>query len=189
MHFGTGSSRQFCCFRHYRSSYFATETWTWDYHVDIKGCALSWFRAYLSDCLHFVHVHNVPSNQTRVSHGVPRGSVLEPLLFSLYMLPLGAVIRRQCINLHCYGEDTQLYLTMKPGEIVQLPKIECCLKDVNTWLTNNFLLLNSNITEVMLVRPNQLGITLSGHLPTLHGISLTSNTSTKNLSVLSTKTS
>ena len=57
-----------------------------EHHVGNKDCVLSWFRSYLSDCLQFVHV-NEPSNHTRVSNGVPQGSVLGP--FSLYMLPLG----------------------------------------------------------------------------------------------------
>src|SRR4029434_6641002 len=37
------------------------------HHVGIKGCALSWFRSYLSDRHQFVHVHEKSSNHTRVS--------------------------------------------------------------------------------------------------------------------------
>src|SRR4029434_1257367 len=72
---------------------------------------------------------------------------------------------------------------MKPEEIVQLPKIECCLQDVKSWMTNNFLLLNSDKTEVMLVGPKQLRMT-SSHLPTLDGISFTSNTSITHFCVI-----
>ena len=50
-----------------------------------------------------------------------------------------------------------------------LPKIETCLQDVKSWM-NNFLLLNSDKTDVMLVGPNQLRMTQSSHLPTLNGI-------------------
>src|SRR4029434_5635680 len=55
------------------------------------------------------------------------------------------------INFHCYADDTQLYLSMKPDEIVHLAKIETCLQDVKSWMANNFLLLNSDKTEVMYI--------------------------------------
>ena len=87
------------------------------------------------------------------------------------MLTLGAFIRKHGINFHCYADDTQLYPSVKPDEIVHLPKIEAYLQDIKAWMTNNFQLLNTDKTEVMLVGPKQLRITLSSHLPTLNGFS------------------
>uniref|UniRef100_A0A8C9X8F2 Reverse transcriptase domain-containing protein n=1 Tax=Sander lucioperca TaxID=283035 RepID=A0A8C9X8F2_SANLU len=63
--------------------------------VGIKGIALSWFKSYFSDRSQFVNVNDESSRHAKVSHGVPQGSMLGPILFSLYMLPLGNIIRKQ----------------------------------------------------------------------------------------------
>ena len=53
-----------------------------EHQIGIKGTALSWFRFYLSDRSQFVHVNDESSINTTVSHGVPQGSVLGPILFT-----------------------------------------------------------------------------------------------------------
>ena len=111
--------------------------------LGITGAALCWFKSYLSDRFQFVHVNDKASLQTKVNCGVPQGSVLGPILFTLYMLPLGNIIRKHNIHFHCYADDTQLYLSMRPDEINQVVQLQECLRDIKSWMTCNFLLLNS----------------------------------------------
>jgi len=66
--------------------------------IGINGPALGWFKSYLSDRFQFVHVNEESSSHTRVSRGVPQGSVIGSILFTLYMLPLGNIIRQHDIK-------------------------------------------------------------------------------------------
>ncbi len=69
------------------------------------------------------------------------------------MLPLGDIIRKYGISFHCYADDTQLYISTRPDKTSKLPKLTECVKNFKDWMTNNFLLLNSDKTEILLIGP------------------------------------
>ena len=51
----------------------------------IRGRTLKWFESYLSNLLQYVDYNNCTSKKQIITHGVPQGSILGPLLFILYM--------------------------------------------------------------------------------------------------------
>ncbi len=92
-------------------------------------------------------VNEEVSYQSQVQYGV-QGSVLDPLIFTLNMLPLGDIIRKHGVSFHCYADDTQLYISSQPNETYQFAKLTECIVDSKNWMTSNFLLLNSEKTGV-----------------------------------------
>ncbi len=110
--------------------------------------------------------------------------MLGPLLFSIYMLPLGNIIRKHGINFHCYAADTQLYISSRPDENTNSSKLTECLKDIKSWMTRNFLLLNSDKTEVLLIGPKNHPQNLLQNNFNIEGCPVTLSTTVKDLGVI-----
>ena len=101
---------------------------------------------------HYVSLSNHCSAFTHVHSGVPQGSVLGPILFTMYIKPLSAIIDSHSIIHHSFAGDLQLQMSAPPDRISELlHSMQSCISDVKAWATANMLKLNDNKTELMLV--------------------------------------
>ena len=127
--------------------------------VGIKGTALQWFTSYLSNRTQSVHIGKESSDPQPLQFGVPQGSVLGPILFTLYTSPLGDVIAKHGVKYHLYADDTQLYLSFSPNncsdQIDNITKMESCINDIKDWMVQNRLQLNDNKTEFLIIGTSQ----------------------------------
>ncbi len=120
----------------------------------ISGTALQWFDSYLSDRSFKVSWRGEVSKSQHLATGVPQGSVLGPLLFSVYMASLGSVIQKHGFSYHRYADDTQLYLSFHPDDLTIAACISACLADICSWMKDHHLQLNLAKTELLVVSAN-----------------------------------
>ncbi len=120
----------------------------------ISGTALKWFDSYLSDRSFKVSWRGEVSKSQHLATGVPQGSVLGPLLFSVYMASLGPVIHKHGFSYHCYADDTQLYLSFHPDDLTIAARISAYLADISSWMKDHHLQLNLAKTELLVVSAN-----------------------------------
>ncbi len=120
----------------------------------ISGTTLQWFDSYLSDRSFKVSWRGEVSKSQHLATGVPQGSVLGPLLFSVYMASLGSIIQKHDFSYHCYADDTQLYLSFHPDDLTIAARISAYLADMSCWMKDHHLQLNLAKTELLVVSAN-----------------------------------
>ena len=112
----------------------------------INNIAVPWLKSYLFNRGQCVSVNNCLSEPCLLSSGVPQGSVLTPLLFTLYMKPLASLISNFGFGYHFYADD----VTFNHTNAFNASVIANCLKVVEQWPSLNKLKLNPSKTQCML---------------------------------------
>ena len=152
----------------------------------ISGLALQWLSSYLTDRSQQVKLDGYLSPNAPLPFGVPQGSVLGPLLFSLYTTPLSNVIERHSVPHQLYADDTQLYVSFSANDSAgSLHSLQACLNSVQKWMFHNKLKLNPDKTEFLLIGHEQQRKKCISQFPIpLMGVNTEPTKSARNLGVV-----
>jgi exonuclease III len=120
-----------------------------------KGNVLKFLKSYLSKRKQKVVIDDKESSTKDLKYGVPQGSVLGPILFNIYLAPLGNLIRKHGLQYHIYADDTQLYIAFSPldkdkGAKAKL-NMEKCISIIKDFLLENRMKLNDSKTEFLIM--------------------------------------
>ena len=76
---------------------------------------VKWLASYLADRRQSVRIRSAVSVDSQLCFGVPRGSVLGPVPFSMYVAPVKDIVLSHGLRPMFYADDSQIYLTMRLG--------------------------------------------------------------------------
>ena len=121
--------------------------------------SVKWFQSYLSGRTQRVRIGSSVSKALPITHGIPQGAILSPLLFSLYTNDLPSMV--QVSKLDSFVDDSKMLLSFPIEHAVDAKHhLETDLNKVATWCCENELLINPEKTKFLLVGTRQLLTTL-----------------------------
>ena len=136
------------------------------YNIGLSRQALLWFSSYLHNRRQSVCFNSSQSDFLVVEKGVPQGSILGPLLFSIFINDLPKICKNCSIQL--YADDTAIYTSDSDQSKIQ-STLQTEFNLVQEWLLKECLVLNKKKTCGMLFGTryflNRTASDLSVHFP------------------------
>ena len=114
----------------------------------VSSQSLNWFRSYLSDRKQQTFIDGVQSDFCNITCGIPQGSILGPLLFTIYIndLPSCNLFSKP----RMYADDTTLTTSAEDPCVLE-HKMNYDMNLIQSWLSANKLTLNVKKTKYMLI--------------------------------------
>ena len=106
----------------------------------ISSVSLQWFTSYLSSRTFTVGIPPHSSPSSPFTYRVPKGSVLGPVLFNLYITPLSSLISDSSISHLLYADDTQLFISFVPKKFSSaINNLQSTITLISSWMSSNYL--------------------------------------------------
>ena len=108
----------------------------------VGGTALKWFTSYLSQRFQQIQIKGTLSEKKQLTTGVPHGSCLGPVLFTIYVADIFQIIEKHLPEAQGYADDHQVYLPFRPipatNQTASVTAIENCVAELRSclcWMT------------------------------------------------------
>ena len=108
--------------------------------LGLSNNTCNWFKSYLTDRKQCTIANDCISTYKPVVYGVPQGSVLGPVLFSIYINSLPQI---DDFNITLYADDAVI-------SVHDHVKMQSCLNSLSAWCKKNSLTVNEKKTKWML---------------------------------------
>ena len=127
------------------------------HYYGVRGTPLKWFESYLTGRRQFTQCSNSSSDYVNVTHGVPQGSILGPLLFLIYINDI--TLSSNKFDYIMYADDTTLLYTQPEINNVE-QNVNNELQYISNWFKANKLILNLQKTNFCVFKNNHHGMNI-----------------------------
>ncbi len=155
-----------------------------EHRYGICGIVLLWFKSYLEKRLQAILIAAVSSSPTQLDDGVPQGSVMGPILYTLYSAPLHDIVAEAGVQDHEFADDRQLYTSLRPESASSaVSSLSESIAKSKTWMDANHLKLNEGKTDALVVSSSARA---KVNLPPLviNGVEVVPSSTVRNLGVI-----
>lgn len=123
------------------------------FHYGIRGPMFSWLESYLSRRSQFTVVNGTSSSVGHLTHGIPQGSILGPLLYLIYVNDIGNISAE--LNPRLFADDTNIFLESRCLDLLKAKANEA-LQNFSNWCLVNKLKINVKKTSFCLFKRKQI---------------------------------
>ena len=115
-----------------------------------ESCAVKLVNSYLTGRSQYVEFENLRSETVPLNCGVPQGSILGPLFFSLFINDLPRVLTN--VNYHMYADDFQIFSSSAvQDQLALVDLLNQNIASIVAWSKENGLQLNAKKTQSLKV--------------------------------------
>ena len=151
-------------------------------NLGLESSAIIWFSSYLTERYQRVRYEDFISEMLPLKHGVPQGSILGPVLFTIYINDVISTISHSQVTV--YVDDCQLYFKFSLSDFASaVTAVNSDLKSISNWCVQSSLLINPDKTKLVVVSLKQLTKKLPPISLTLLGKTITPVPVAKDLGV------
>ena len=156
------------------------------YDIGIISNALELIKPYITQRTATVNINEYFSTERYLKYGIPQGSVMGPILFNVYIIPIFKIIDKyKLIKYHLYADDLQLYIeSSSENDCTSVKLLNECINEITEWFNSISLKINPEKTKIIYINLKGNSNENNPQLITINNIQYKLSDKEKNLGVL-----